>query len=557
MARDPFLTRDFDRVEGLPRRIIDPEAAAKLGEDLTRAIARPSGTMVLNGIQGQALYEAAECGGLFGGLGVGSGKTLISLLAPYVIECRKPLLLIPAALRGKTEKDRKDLARHFPVARNMLVVSYEELGRVGASTLLDRYQPDLIVADEVHKLKNRRAAVTRRVERYMHQRPETRFVALSGTVVKRSLTDFAHILRWCLKDGAPVPKTVEETGEWAQVLDVKDWPTVAPGRLDRTGRGSYDEARKGFQQRLTSTPGVLIKDSPEVNASLVIRGLTYDVGPETEANFKRLRDLWEAPTGWTISEAVMHWAMARQLALGLHYEFSPLAPEDWLAARKAWAQFVRATLARSRTYDTELQIRQAVDSRHVKDNGELYRWEAIKHTFTPNSVPVWHDTAGLDVCARWAASGPGIVFTSHAFFGRALAKRLACPYYGQEGKDDKGRAIETEDGSRVIVASAQANGTGRNLQMFSRALVTAWQAGPDGSEQLLGRLHRQGQDADEVVFDVLMGCREHVQGFADCLAGSEANGDLIGVSYRIRIADKIDIPDLDALPKTPRWARAS
>ena len=56
-----------------------------------------------------------------------------------------------------------------------------------------------------------------------------------------------------------------------------------------------------------------------------------------------------------------------------------------------------------------------------------------------------------------------------------------------------------------------------------------------------------------MVFDVLIGCREHVQGFADCLAGSDANGDLVGVSYRVQIADKAGIPDLDALPKGPRW----
>ena len=57
-------------------------------------------------------------------------------------------------------------------------------------------------------------------------------------------------------------------------------------------------------------------------------------------------------------------------------------------------------------------------------------------------------------------------------------------------------------GREAVCASPRAHGTGKNLQQFARNLV----ANPpsDGAtwEQLIGRTHRQGQEADEVTVEV-------------------------------------------------------
>ena len=47
-----------------------------------------------------------------------------------------------------------------------------------------------------------------------------------------------------------------------------------------------------------------------------------------------------------------------------------------------------------------------------------------------------------------------------------------------------------------------AHGIGKNLVQWSNANVLTWQSDGQAVEQLLGRHHRPGQDADEVYFNV-------------------------------------------------------
>lgn len=561
LTRVAQLTSDLSRVKALPRRVVSPQDLASIADEMTEAFRTPNGTMRLNTVQGLTLKELGDVGGAFGAIGVGGGKTLITLLAPVVVGAKRPILVIPASLRDKTERERRALSKHFPVALHMRIVSYEELGRVAAAKLLETHNPDMLVFDECHRVKNRKAGVTRRVARFIHDHPDVTVAAFSGTVIKKSIKDFAHILRWCLKRGAPVPMTQEETDEWAAILDPNTFSGVAPGRfLDLGPAGDsediQEQARTVFRSRLTETPGVIVHDSPDVNASLSIVGLRYDTNPVTDDNFRKLRTLMEAPTGWTFSEAIIAWQLGRQLSLGLHYEFDPLAPKDWLAARKAWAQFVRKVLSRSRTYDTELQVANAVIAGDLV-SPELDAWRKMRPTFEPNSVPVWHDDSALDVCEEWMAKGPGIVFCAHEFFARALAKRTGAPYYGAGGLDSKENPIEAEDGSRAIIASLQANGTGRNLQAFSRGLLTAVPPGADGLEQTIGRMHRQGQASDEVEYTVLLGCAEHLKAFWDAHEGSKAIEQMTGAKFKVtNCADLIDIPTLEEAQAFKGWAWA-
>lgn len=498
----------------------------------------------------------ARCQGLFGPIKVGAGKTLITLIAPLILKANRPVLLLPAALIPKTEVERERYAKHFRVCRSLRFISYEMLGRVRMADELERYKPDLIIADECHRLKNRRAACTRRVSRFMAAHPETRFVALSGTVMKHSVKDFAHILRWCLKENSPVPIEDHEVDEWAEALDDPKGAVLYP--MDPGPLGSdQTAAREWFRDRLLSTPGVVSYEGQDIDASLRINALVYNVNPDTEEAFKRLRETWETPTGFAFSEAIMLWKFARELALGHWIEWDPLAPSDWLAARRDWAHFVRGTLSRSRTYDTELQVRQAVKDGDLDDEGYLSRWEQIKDSFTPNPRDRWHDDSAIEVCQKWAADGPGIIFTGHSFFGRALAKRLGAPYYGEEGKNEDGQPIEAEAGDRIVVASLQANGTGRNLQAFSRALVTTNLNGGDALEQLIGRLHRQGQKADEIEFTFLVGCYEHIDGFWRAFDSTQTLAQLTGQSFKLTLADIVFPTKNDIKSNEYRWKKVT
>ena len=547
-------TADFQRIESLlPAENLDIDQIKGL---LHRALATGEISYPLRDLQAKALYYATILGGLFAPIRVGGGKTLISLLVPVLLKANRPVLICPASLVDKTESDRRRYAKDFKVAQHLRILSYEMLGRVRMADEFHRYRPDLIIADEAHRLKNKKAACTRRVARYMKEAPATKFVALSGTMMKRSIKDFAHLLRWSLKEKAPIPMEDHEVEEWALALDDQTNPlvTMNPGPLGET----QEQARAWFSRKLRNTPGIVIADAEQdTAASLRITALEYEVNQETENAFRRLRDSWETPSGFAFSEAVMLWKFARELALGHWIEWDPPAPKEWLDARRNWARFVREVLSRSRTYDSELQVRLAVRQGALKNGQDkLKEWEANHRNFIPSPVDRWHDSNALLACAKWAAGGPGIIFTGHTFFGRKLAHDISAPYYGQEGKTDQGQKIEDEKGDRTIVASLQANGTGRNLQTFSRALITTNVNGGDQLEQLLGRLHRQGQQADEVEFTFLMGCYEHIDGFARALESTKTLAEVTGQTYKLAYAD-ITVLGREALRNRPgaRWKK--
>jgi hypothetical protein len=563
--REVRTSTDFRRILALPVRApVDTEC---LVHEMTDALRTATGNMRLRPVQALALFELMSTGGLFGPMGVGTGKTLVTLLAAVVANATRPLLLLPAALLEKTIHERDELMWHWNVSTSTRLYSYQRLGREQAAKELELYRPDLIIADEVHKLKNKRAAVTRRVARYMADYPETAFVALSGTVIKNSLRDFAHILRWCLgAENAPIPQSEGELEEWADALDERVQPLqrVRPGvlvklaRPEDAGEDDLATARQAFRRRLVETPGVVASlNAEQVDCSLVIEGKTYAVNASTEENFDRLRHAWETPDGWALSEAVEVWRHAKQLALGMHYEWRPRPPEEWLARRRAWAKFVRDELACSRTLDSEKQVRTAVELGELKDGGVLAAWKEIEPTFKINAVAVWHDDTALDICAAWMKREKGIVWVEHTFFGRELAKRTGAPYFGQNGRDDKGRNIEDVSVTGPAIASIASCGTGKNLQYkWSKNLITSCPSGGDLLEQLLGRTHRPGQEADEVTVEILVGCIEHLDAWESACAEAKMSRDMLGQPQKVLFADVV-FPDRDDLGRMQgtRWRK--
>ncbi len=551
-------TSEFARILALPRR--EPSVVDAAGE-LTDLLRTPGGAMRLRPVQALALHDIGVCGGAFCPIGVGEGKTLITLLAPYVVEARRPLLLLPAALVEKTERERRHLAAHWVIPSNIRLLSYEMLGRAQSALELEIYAPDAIICDEVHRLKNRRAAVTRRVARWMHAHPETRFVALSGTVMRKSLLDFAHLLRWCLKDGAPIPKTEHELEDWASALDedADELRRRSPGALVAfcdSENASIADVRRGFRRRLVETPGVVASagEGERVDCSIYVRAVTYAMRPITDQHFATLRGAWMTPDDWPLCQGVDIWRHARELALGFHYVWEPRPPKAWMDARREWSAFVREVLSRSRTLDSELQVAQACTAGKLADDA-LRSWQSVRDTFTPNTVAVWHDDSVLELCAEWM-SKPGIVWTEHALFAGRLSAETGAPYYGAKGLTPSGSFIDDADPQRAVIVSIDANREGRNLQRkWSRNLVVSPPEGADVWEQLIGRTHRPGQTADEVTVDVLWGCAEHVNAWRKAVAGATAIYDTVGGAVPKLLLADVDVPADDAVARFAgaRW----
>ncbi len=557
-------SQELTRILALPRRAVQADDLVSLVKGLTDVLRTDGGRQQIRPVQALALHDIGTVGGGFLPVGVGEGKTLISLLAAYVLDAKRPLLLLPASLIEKTKRDRAAYAKHWLVPNHIRLFSYDMLGRTQSAAELETYKPDLIISDEVHRLKNRRAACTRRVSRWMHDHPETMFIGMSGTIMRKSLKDFAHILRWALKDGAPIPKTEQEIEEWASALDEPN-PGVPGAELTQLDPGALLElctpeqraldpvqaARKGFRSRLVETPGVVATagEGERVDCSLYIRAHVLKVQPITEQHFATLRGMWQRPDGKEFEQGVEVWACARQLALGLHYEWSPPPPEPWMTARKAWSKYVRNVLAYSRTLDSPLEVINAIDAGRIHDEGNvLAKWRAVRDTFQPITVPVWHDTSALEFCADWAKRS-GIVWTEHHHFATRLAKETGLPYFGESGFSRDGTYIEDAPAGPII-ASIRANKDGKNLQhRWSRNLIVSPPEGWDVWQQAIARTHRPGQTADEVEVDVIWSCREHIAAWHKAWAGTLAARDTVGsddVLPKLLLAD-VSLPDTSKL----------
>jgi len=556
---------DLERILAIPKRDMDDDALADLTARMTEVLKTPNGTMTLRALQAKALYEIAVHNGGFFPLDVGLGKTLIALLAAHVLDAKQPVMILPAGLIDKTRIEREEKYDiHWQVPKHIRMISYEVLGRAEHSEALEQYPPDLIIGDEIHRLKNADAAVTKRVIRYMETHPETLFVALSGTIMDHSILEFGHILRWCLKGRSPVPLDDGELSEWAAALDVKaprgnEFARYDVGPLVRLAEGAPGldkvtditvRARLGFQNRLVTTPGIVTAsegDAERVKASIIIRGIVYaptkQAKDPTDKHFYRLRAEMKMTDDWDLTTPMEKWAHAREIALGLSYIWETRPPEEWLKPRKAWFKFVRSALKESSKFggslDSPLQVRLAVEDGTLFGGRELLNdWLKVEESFKPITVPVWHDDIAIDTCAKWAKTrGPGIIWTEHTLFAQRLAKKTGLKYYGQHGRSADGEIIDKAPANKSVIASGSANKEGRNLQQFSRNLITTLEPRPGKNQQIIGRTHRTGQLADEVEVDIMIGCLEHLAAWEAIIPAAKGVRATTGAEQKILLAD--------------------
>ena len=93
------------------------------------------------------LIEAAKADGLFASVGVGHGKTLVTLALPEAMEARKALLIVPAKLKKKTLREISELyGKHFHLPTDRLtIMSSSEISLAKNTDYLEKNEFDLIV----------------------------------------------------------------------------------------------------------------------------------------------------------------------------------------------------------------------------------------------------------------------------------------------------------------------------------------------------------------------------------------------------------------------------
>jgi hypothetical protein len=502
----------------------DPTAVQELS-----AAFNPSGRGELRLIQAMAVRECLQLGGVFMNARVGAGKTLTAGLIATVHEDLRPLIVVPGGHGDKTELEfRAYRAAGWDLSHKLQVVTYNDLARDVDEKLLRTYQPGMLVCDEADKL--RRVAkggsgTAARVAHYMAAHPNTRFVAMTGTMFKTGLQDYAHLLNWALKGQAPVPALPGDIDAWHKALKGQGSEAKIRQALECTG-----DVRKAFRERLWYSPGVIISVDSFTGVPLHLQRVSFSSTTELE----QLYEEGVTPDGLDVVDAGEDdaeqigstWAAERQLALGFFYRPAPEPPKDWARARRGYFRAVRRCILQGRAR-TELQARRIA----IRDSWpEWLAWETIQPTFEPRFVPVWLNDRALEFCKSWGRDG-GIIWTDHRAFADRLSAETGWPWFAGGGLDAQGRMIE-QCTAPTIIASRQANGTGRNLQRWCRGLITAMPSNGRDAEQLFGRQHREGQTRP-VELSILFACRAHANDLRKVVTLSEEEQEEMGRTNKI------------------------
>lgn len=556
-------TPEFLRIANLPTRDWE-DNAEELARQMTELLKTPKGTQQLRPVQAAALHDLGVYGGVVCIVRVGGGKTLISFLAPYVVESVRPLLVVPGCLKGderkpgKTERDLERYRWHWRIPQFIRIVSYEWLALKDQVDFFDRYKPDLVMFDEGHRVKNTRAVVTKRYGYYHNDcaaradYPNPRLLIMSGTLTKDSLRDYWHLLRWTLpSEMVPMPRNFPELMQWATALDarVKDVNRVQPGAIldlcndeekDLSEYNPLKAARQAYKRRLHATPGMVCTKHTWQGASLRIEERRLKPPEEILRAFTKLRADNETPDGWVIQDASVAAQRAMELALGFYLRWNPRPPAEWMIARSEWCSTCRKIISWNRSrLDSEAQVKDAIlkDGRYPEHREKLEKWLELKPTFEPNVETMWVSDFALERAMRWGEKNRGVIWVYHPAVGERLSKLSGMPYYHEGGHDADGNYIESHPRGEPFIASILSNMAGKNLQEITDcALMMYTPSSGEWWEQLIGRIHREGQESDEVRTDVLVTCIEHVVAFWKARGDGEYIEDS-ALSHKLLFAD--------------------
>ncbi len=432
-----------------------------------------------------------------------------------------------------------------PGAPTIHFVPYSMLSSTNATLLLDERNPDMVIGDEVHLLSNRDAARTLRFMRLMARRNGVVFCAWSGSLINKSVRDVAHLSTHALGLGSPYPILPDVVDQWSSVID----PVYAPdyvsdtakklrmafGRSRNVERQLFSDLisdggiREGHRDRVIATPGVVSTRSSSVNCSLAFfeRKLGGDVPGGVLDALSGVRNEAVRPDGEELVEALQITETAREVAAGFYsYWAFPKhvcacqpgvdrrCPScqlilDWFAARKEFYKKLRVKVRRGEPHlDSKKLCENAAERawQEPRYQGELPVWPeeswppwcAIKDRVPHDSKYKWIDDFLARDAAAWAQEHRGVVWCHSRPFGKRVAQILGVHYHDGGVKGEE--LLRAEKGDRSLVISLTAFGESFDgLQhLFHEQLVAEPPASGKAWEQLLGRLAREGQQADTV-----------------------------------------------------------
>lgn len=539
------MPSDLTRILALPTRHLDPKdkSHAKFWTSILR---KPEGScncksciLELRPLQGQALNEVSAYGGLLGILGVGAGKTGISLLVPSLYPERSAVLLIPPQLKAQLIwRDLPAWRAHWLVRDDLHIITYSELSSPKSTKFFETLRPGLVVADEAHLLAHADAARTRRFLRYMREaRPK--FIPMSGTLTNRSLRDYAHLAYYALGEGSPLPIQFWDLVEWSECLDSNPIQRRT-GALKRLCVGQETE-REAFQRRLISTPGVVASPSEDIPCSLRLHPLPLKAPPELTEVIAEVRETWTRPDGEEFVENLPYYECLSTLSAGFYSkwiweaEIHPLGIQQWKHSRSEWCQEIRERLKHAKPGMDSPALIEVAEGRRFTPSKAFLRWKYWREAIPePASTPVWISDHLIEAVQAFNPGRPAIIWTEHPTVGERIAEAIKAPYFGADSDSELLKA----DGSRTIVASLLAHSEGKNLQAWDTMLVAEPISNGKRWEQVLGRCHRHGQKSDTVTCYYFVGLEAYDKAIKSARRDAQYIEETTGTKQKLLFADE-------------------
>ena len=467
--------------------------------------------------------------------GVGHGKTLISLLSPLVARAHRAILLVPSSLipqlveieipkyekefdlhfdwcsiAGKSQHQRRALMN----THRITIVPYSLLSSEDTYTLLEESKVDMIIADECQYLKNKDAARTKRLLKYL-DRNHPSFVCMSGTVIKTDLRDYWHLISRCLGKLSPLPF------DWHSIVDMQDtispdyeyekkispffsrmFPEIANGQFV-----SVEGARKKVKDLFDWSPGTVRTENQSVDCSMEINVIDIPVCDEVEELLNKVEKTWETPYGDPIEEAIQQAAILSQISSGFYYRL--YWPEN--TSKEILKEFEKQNdLKRSirkfikyhrGTIDTPGLVMKNLEKRDRLVSQLQLEYDRINDWDLPDRLRETVDISQYrtDLAKNWAKKNKkGIIWykwdASGPHLKKAIPSATFCP---------ADCPIENIQQDGILICSF-AHKEGKNMQHHNKNLLFNFPLNAADFEQLMGRTHRQGQMEDCVYYDILV-----------------------------------------------------
>ena len=573
------------RISDVERMLAVPEMDHFTGGDLTEKYQLPGRPRVwttsrgetvkgLKPLQSAGLHAIESSNGAILPIPVGGGKALIALLAGTAVNAHA-IVLAPARTLHQLHQTYAEWGYYYRMPDKINILSYDRFSRQtadGPSQLLrlaESSERIIVVADECHKLSNFTAARTKRLLRFFRdERPDAMFVGLSGTIISKNLRQMAHLVELALRRDAPVPLEDAVMDSFAECMDIGgrpaeiDWMRVEPlwTKYHKTESIAYPVAtritktREAFGEKFRASRGVVTSSEKTVETTLIIDGFSPKVPKQIQDMMNGVVTEWMTPDGVVIPDEDNKWQALMTLSCGFYNIWDWPRDEDgnqiidfeWKAARSAWNAHVRNELENNHRegYDSPFLVWTAVHRRiaqhgvkNAMDDAFVHwqrqsqkRWNGERQ---PPSVPIWVDEFYIDWIVTYLRKEktPTIVWYNSIAMREKFRQRGMLAYGAGSIID------ESKVKARHCAMSNLAQGTGLNLQHLWSNNLFAEPPHPKQWEQVIGRTHRSGQLADEVVVMI----PQHTEAFRRTLKEAQKQADLVdemlGNQYRLQIAN--------------------